>query len=353
MCCCMGIGKLISRIPLTVTHTVSKWLTTMLASESHDQINLCIHTSTRYVWCWTKNSSQTMATWQQQNTNGNTSNNNNNNNHNNNNNKKKKKKHTPKTINAKMKINTWPLSVHHQQLKAWPQQPPEWMAGIFDIQIIWVFPKIGIPQNGWFIMENPIKMDDLGGTTILGKIHMIIYVIRSSRVDVDIQKHFTHTYPSVLYCMTIICACSITIKDYTYHLRFTHICDSTLLESMHFEENSWGCIIMYCIRSFELLTWCFVVFQGGQCGHDDFIPLTKVDTLGRKANTISTNPSLQMSNKKLPFCLAGFSLKQKIRPWSQVKKTWWRPKVVFYCSNGLKWKGNEELPNRLKPSYVQ
>ncbi len=25
-----------------------------------------------------------------------------------------------------------------------------------------VEPKIGVPQNGWFIMENPIKMDDLG-----------------------------------------------------------------------------------------------------------------------------------------------------------------------------------------------
>ena len=26
----------------------------------------------------------------------------------------------------------------------------------------WVFPKIGVPQKGWFTIDNPIKMDDLG-----------------------------------------------------------------------------------------------------------------------------------------------------------------------------------------------
>ena len=36
---------------------------------------------------------------------------------------------------------------------------------------IWLFPKIVVPQNGWFMMEKPIKMDDLGGTIILGNTH--------------------------------------------------------------------------------------------------------------------------------------------------------------------------------------
>ncbi len=38
---------------------------------------------------------------------------------------------------------------------------------------IWMFPKIVVPQNGWFILENPIKMDDLGGfTPIFGNTHI-------------------------------------------------------------------------------------------------------------------------------------------------------------------------------------
>ena len=39
-----------------------------------------------------------------------------------------------------------------------------WGGGLFILvwwnRSIWVFPKTGVPQNAWFIMENPIKMDD-------------------------------------------------------------------------------------------------------------------------------------------------------------------------------------------------
>ena len=39
---------------------------------------------------------------------------------------------------------------------------------------IWVFPKIGVFPPKWMvkIMENPVKLDDLGGTTIFGNIHI-------------------------------------------------------------------------------------------------------------------------------------------------------------------------------------
>ena len=47
--------------------------------------------------------------------------------------------------------------------KSWTQRN-SFYGSLFLIwfEHIWVFPKIMVPQNGWFIRANPIKMDDLG-----------------------------------------------------------------------------------------------------------------------------------------------------------------------------------------------
>ena len=67
---------------------------------------------------------------------------------------------------------------HKLPLKAMVQEEAQYPLGVgvaqkpslrarMDEETSWnlhicVFPKKGVPQNGWLIMENPIKMDDLG-----------------------------------------------------------------------------------------------------------------------------------------------------------------------------------------------
>jgi len=48
---------------------------------------------------------------------------------------------------------------------------------------MWVFPKTGVPQNGWFIRENSIKMDDLWIHLFLENPHVLIRGPRLSHIS--------------------------------------------------------------------------------------------------------------------------------------------------------------------------
>ena len=69
------------------------------------------------------------------------------------------------------------------------------LAKCFQPTTIWMFPKIGVPQKGWFIVENPIKIHDLGVPLFLERPIWKVTFFNKNRVacrvvDLEIQGLF-------------------------------------------------------------------------------------------------------------------------------------------------------------------
>ncbi len=66
------------------------------------------------------------------------------------------------------------------------------------VYTVWIFPKIGVSQNGWFIMEHPIKFHDLGVPLFLGNTHMLGFCclpfgrVLSNMVTFENHEQWTH-----------------------------------------------------------------------------------------------------------------------------------------------------------------
>ena len=83
------------------------------------------------------------------------------------------------------------LMVHSPLVDDFPSYKPPFI-------VIRGFPKMGVPQNGWFIMENPTNMDDDWGYP--------------HGLETPISKGFLNVYPDISHLVQSF----LIISNYLY-----------------------------------------------------------------------------------------------------------------------------------------
>ena len=102
----------------------------------------------------------------------------------------------PSTFTPRPGQDVEPPQPNHPGAEAWTSGTCGWLgfrhgsppsacntACIFDNIYIWGFPEIGVPKNGWCIIETPTKIDDLGVHSVMETpIYIYIHTTLSAKM---------------------------------------------------------------------------------------------------------------------------------------------------------------------------